>query len=54
MGDDAQGQQILTEALSLPVAEWMKESTQEQLAKLKPLLADSPLKHLKAENPPSS
>ena len=53
MGDDAQGEKILTEALALPVAEWMKESTQEQLGKLKPLLADSPLKHLKAENPPS-
>jgi hypothetical protein len=37
----------LDEAMSLPVAEWMKESTQEQLDKLKPLLADSPLKHLK-------
>ena len=47
IGDDVQGQQILAEAMSLPVAEWMKESTQEQLDKLKPLLADSPLKHLK-------
>jgi len=47
IGDDVQGQQILAEAMSLPVADWMKESTQEQLDKLKPLLADSPLKHLK-------
>ena len=53
MGDDVQGQQILAEAMSLPVAQWMKDSTQEQLDKLRPLLADSPLKHLKAESPPS-
>jgi len=53
LGDDAQGQQILAEALALPVAQWMKDSTQEQLDKLKPLLADSPLKHLKADNQPS-
>ena len=50
MGDDDQGQQILAEALSLSVAQWMKDSTQEQLKKLRPLLADSPLKHLKAES----
>lgn len=54
IGDDAPGQQHLDEALALPVPDWMKESTQEQLAKLKPLLADSPLKYIKAEPPPSS
>lgn len=52
-GDDVQGQQILTEAMALPVAQWMRQSTEEQLDKLKPLLNDSPLKHIKAETPPS-
>src|ERR1051325_3971695 len=47
IGDDVRGQQILAEAMLLPVAQWMKDSTKEQLDKLKPLLADSPLKHLK-------
>ena len=28
---------------------WMKESTEEQMQKLHPLLADSPLKHIKTE-----
>jgi hypothetical protein len=27
----------------------MKESTEEQMQKLRPLLADSPLKHIKTE-----
>jgi hypothetical protein len=52
MGDEVQGQQVLAEAMSLPVAQWMKDSTQEQLNKLRPLLADSPLKHLKTGSPP--
>lgn len=50
--DDEQGQQKLAEALAMPVAQWMKKSTQEQLEKLRPLLADSPLKHLKADTTP--
>lgn len=54
IGDDATGQQRLDEALAVPVADWMKETTQEQLGKLKALLADSPLKYIKAETPPSS
>jgi MAP3K TRAFs-binding domain len=45
-GDEAQGQQILDEALSMPVAQWMKDSTLGQLKKLRPMLADSPLKHI--------
>lgn len=47
--DEVHGQQILEEALSMPVAQWMKDSTREQLDKLRPMLADSPLKHIKAE-----
>jgi tetratricopeptide (TPR) repeat protein len=45
-GDDAGQSAALAEAYALPVAQWMKDSTKEQLAKLLPLLADSPLKHL--------
>jgi hypothetical protein len=47
--DEVHGQQILEEALSMPVAQWMKDSTLEQLDKLRPMLADSPLKHIKAD-----
>ena len=35
-----------TRAYALDVAQWMKDSTTEQLTKLDALLADSPLKHL--------
>ena len=48
LGDDTNGQKTLAEALALPVPQWMKDSTLEQLEKLKPLLADSPLKHITA------
>jgi hypothetical protein len=47
--DEVHGQQILEEALSMPVAQWMKDSTLEQLDKLRPMLADSPLKHINAD-----
>lgn len=47
--DEAQGQQTLDEALAMPVAQWMKESTLEQLDKLKPMLANSPLKYITAD-----
>ena len=33
----------------MPVAQWMKDSTLEQLDKLRPMLADSPLKHIKSD-----
>jgi tetratricopeptide (TPR) repeat protein len=46
--DDPSYQQALDEALSLPVASWMKSSTQEQLARLSQMLKDSPLKHIRA------
>jgi hypothetical protein len=48
-GDEAKGQQILDEALAMPVHQWMKDSTLGQLNKLRQLLADSPLKHIKVE-----
>jgi hypothetical protein len=47
IGDEAEGQRILDLAFAMASAEWMKDSTRDQLAKLKPMLADSPLKHLK-------
>ena len=52
LGDEAHGQQALDEAFAASSAPWMKESTQEQIGKLKTLLADSPLKHLKTEPAP--
>ena len=47
-GNDVEGQRILDLAFSMASAEWMKDSTRDQLAKLRPMLLDSPLKHLKA------
>jgi tetratricopeptide (TPR) repeat protein len=46
--EEAMGQQRLEEALAAAPEEWMKESTQEQVTKLKALLAVSPLKKLSA------
>jgi tetratricopeptide (TPR) repeat protein len=46
LAGDARQKAVLDEAYALNVAKWMKDSTQEQLAKLEALLADSPLKHL--------
>ena len=46
LGDETKSQEYLNQALALdpPPAQWMIESTQEQLKKLRGLLADSPLK----------
>ena len=46
VGDAAEGQHRLDEALSAAPEEWMGKTTQDQIGKLKQLLADSPLKHL--------
>jgi hypothetical protein len=45
-GEDALGQQRLEEAFAAAPEQWMKKSTQDQLDKLKALLATSPLKKL--------
>jgi hypothetical protein len=45
---EALGQQRLEEAFAAAPEEWMKETTQEQVTKLKALLAASPLKKLSA------
>lgn len=49
VGDEANARQRLDEAFAIASAQWMKESTQEQLDKLRRLLADSPLKYVKGE-----
>ena len=46
MGDEIQGQQLLDGALEMDVQQWMKDSTQEQLEKLKTMLIDSPLRYI--------
>jgi Tetratricopeptide Repeats-Sensor len=46
--EEALGQQRLEEAFAAAPEEWMKESTREQVTKLKALLAESPLKKLSA------
>jgi Tetratricopeptide Repeats-Sensor len=48
-GDETKGQQLLDEIHATVPQGWMKESTEEQMQKLRPLLADSPLKHIKTE-----
>jgi len=45
---EALGQQRLEEAFAVAPEEWMKQSTQEQVTKLKALLTASPLKKLSA------
>jgi tetratricopeptide (TPR) repeat protein len=49
IGDEANAQKTLQEAFAVPPVAWMKESTEEQTAKLRPLLADSPLKYVKTD-----
>jgi hypothetical protein len=44
--DEALGQQRLQEAFAAAPEQWMKQTTQEQVDKLKTLLAVSPLKKL--------
>jgi len=47
LGNEAESERLLAEAFA-PEA-WMKGSTQDQLDKLKPLVADSPLKYIKED-----
>jgi hypothetical protein len=46
LADEANGQKWLAEAYSAEPEPWMKKTTEEQIAKLKQLLADSPLKRI--------
>lgn len=46
LGDDAKGAEWLAKAAEAASKPWMGETTNGQIAKLKALLADSPLKHI--------
>jgi hypothetical protein len=46
VGDEVNAQQKLHEAAAIASASWMTDSTQEQIDKLRSLLANSPLKSL--------
>jgi len=48
LGSEEQAAQTLTEASAVASAPWMNESTTEQLDKLRVLLADSPLRFIRA------
>ncbi len=50
MGEDDKAESELQEAYERVPEKWMKRSTEEQLAKLKPLLANSPLKFIREDN----
>jgi hypothetical protein len=47
LGDEAKAEQTLKDAYSIATEEWMKDSTREQLGKLKLLLDKSPLTNIK-------
>jgi hypothetical protein len=49
VGEEAAAQQKLQEAFALTSAQWMKDTTQEQMAKLRRLLVASPLKYIKTD-----
>jgi hypothetical protein len=46
LGHEAESQTKLQEAFAVANAEWMKDSTQEQMEKLRQLIANSPLKYI--------
>lgn len=48
-GDEGRGQQLLATIYATAPQGWMKKSTEEQLGKLRPMLADSPLKYVKTD-----
>ena len=48
-GQKAEAEAAYAEAYSFAPEEWMVKSTQEQREKLEPMLADSPLKYVRAE-----
>lgn len=49
VGDEEGARQKLEEASAFASAEWMTDSTREQMAKLRALLADSPLKYVRTD-----
>ena len=50
IGEEATAKQKLQEAFSIATAQWMKDSTQEQMDKLRLLLDNSPLKYVKTNS----
>jgi tetratricopeptide (TPR) repeat protein len=48
IGDETEGLRELEEAFASPVDDWMRQSTKEQIEKLRPLLNNSPLKFIRA------
>ena len=49
VGDEGRAEHKFQEAVGVATAGWMKESTEEQMAKLRKLLADSPLKYIRTD-----
>ena len=49
LGDEARAQDYLRQAHELNPPDWMKATTREQLANLRGLLADSPLKYVRTD-----
>ena len=49
MGDQAGAERILADAFKAASAQWMKDSTQDQMNKLRALLASSPLRFIRAD-----
>ena len=49
MGEATRAQQTLDEAFAVASADWMRDSTQEQMEKLRVLMADSPLRFVRSE-----
>jgi hypothetical protein len=49
MGDEAKAGESFQSAAAVASAGWMKDSTEEQMGKLRALLADSPLKYVKTD-----
>jgi hypothetical protein len=46
---EARGEEQLEMAFKVAPGSWMVDSTREQINKLRELLADSPLKHIRTE-----
>ena len=49
MGDQSSADRALGDAFKIASAQWMKDSTQDQMNKLRGLLASSPLRFIRAD-----
>ena len=50
IGDEQKAAETVAEASAVASAQWMRDSTREQMDKLRALIADSPLRHIQAAN----